>query len=310
MQQRRKDEGTAGMGMRRGLALCLGLAAACGSTSSDPDAPPASIDAGISPDAAVDAGAEGAPDAAPDAGVDESTPPTTFIGDNGAILEGATVDGAGPIDRREIEVESLDGSLGDLVLGRAYVSKSSPSSERTRTVVEVTNRGTRTYCDVAVSRIEYLGADGTVLADGSEIIWGSVRQIGGFLAMTCLLPGERAFLLDTVERPMSGVATIKVRTAGAVMATTATAAQLRPVRYTVTDNDVAITVENTGTRAARVTTAYVVYLDGDGAPLGWTIARAPADDDVAAGASVVMEDNTTLFLGASTDLYVRVMYIE
>jgi hypothetical protein len=315
MQQRRSDEGI-DTGWRRGLALALVLAA-CGSPGGDPDAtPPPPVDGrdGMAADGPIDAGGDGTPDGtpdgAPDASVDGATPTTGFIGDNGAILEGAVVDGTGPADRREVAIEALPGSVTDLVLGRAFLTRSSPSSERSRLVVEITNRGSQTYCDVAAPAIQFLDAGGSLLGDGTEVIWASVRDVGGFTALTCLLPGERTFLLDSVEHPMASVATVKLRTGGAVMTTAATTSQPRPVGYDVTAGDVSITVENRGTRTARVTLAYVVYLDGDGLPLGWTSARAPADADVAAGASIALRDSTTLFLGASSDLYVRVMYTE
>jgi hypothetical protein len=282
----------------------LMLAAACGEPGGAPDAaPPLDGREGV-----ADAGADAAVDAGADAAVDGSTPPGPgFSGDNGALLSGPVIEGVGPADRRALTVEMLPG-FADLVVGRAYLAGISADGVTSRLVLEVTNRGTRTYCDVQAS-LQYVGPSGPLGRAGSELVWASVRQVGGFTMLTCLLPGERAFLLDAPL--LVGEATgVQVRTRGTAEVTGATTARLRPVRYAVTDGGVDITVENTGSRTARLLQAYLVYLDDDGEPLAWIRLAAPAAPEVAAGASVVLRDDSAPFPGGSSRLYVRVMYDE
>jgi hypothetical protein len=233
--------------------------------------------------------------------------PAGLLGDNGAILAGAPIEGTGPADRREIPVIVGPG-VADLVVGTAFVTRSGPRSPRSRLIVEVTNRGEATYCDVTLVELQYLGAGRTRLQPATEAtVLGSIRQTETSAAERCLVPGERTYAVDLAPVDAGQVSELALRVAATAVETAAPAAQVRAVRYDVADNDVAITVENTGPGAARLTGVQIVYLDADGLPLGWTRPPVPSTE-VAAGASIVVADNTTRFLGASRDLHVRVDY--
>jgi hypothetical protein len=230
-----------------------------------------------------------------------------FVGDNGAILAGAPIEGTGGADRRELPVIVGPG-VADLAIGTALVTRSGPHSPRSRLIVEITNRGTATYCDVRLVELQYLGAGRRRLQPATEAtVLGSIRQTETSAAERCLVPGERTYAVDLAPVDVGQVTALALRVAATAAETAAPAARVHAVRYDVADNDVAITIENTGPGAARLTGVQIVYLDAGGLPLGWTRPPVPATE-VAAGASVVVADNTTRFLGASRDLYVRVDY--
>jgi hypothetical protein len=244
----------------------------------------------------------------PAAAVSEPTPrPAGIVGDNAALLAGAPIAGTGPADRRALPVIVGPG-VADLEVGAAFVTRSGPRSPRARLIVEITNRGAATYCDVALVELQYLDAGRQRLqAKGEAPVLGSIRRTATNPAARCLVPGERTYAVDLAPVAVDQVTELALRVVGTAVEVAPPPSLLRAVRYDVASNDVAITIDNAGTRAARVTEVQVVYLDEDGMPLGWTRPPVPTTA-VAAGGSVVIADNTTRFLGASRDLYVRVGY--
>jgi len=306
----------------RALLACSLLGAACGDDSPAlPDAHPphdGPVDGPIvppDPDARTDGMQPPDPDGGADAPVDGGTPqnPGT-IGDNGRILDGAPVNGTGPSLRKQLAVETLDGGVADLEVGRGFATKSSATATRVKTMFEITNRGTRTYCLVGVVDVEYLDAQGAPLADATSIyIAGSVQRTSPTAtASTCLAPGERAFALDIADTAVGfdRLSGVRFHTfAQAAPGATAPSAKLRPTAYTVTGNDVSVTVENTGTRTGAITDVEMVPLDADGAPLGWD-SLLPVDRQLAAGASTTARNPHPLFTGSSTRIYVRVAYAD
>jgi hypothetical protein len=301
------------------IVLVSALLAACGSSNKgQPDggrAVDASIDAEDgAADGSIDAGdgttIDGGIDAAIDAGIDAATPPGPGeIGDNGAILQGDEVTGTGSADRRRIEVSTS--GVAQLVVGPAYITKAFPNSPNSKLVIEVTNRGDQAYCRVALLEVQFLDATGTNLAAPADLfILGAVRHVtANATTDTCLAPGERAFALGGISNVApERVARLRLRVNGeASAAFTPANAKLGPVSYRVTNNDVFVRVENTGSRPGRITQVHMVHLDADGVPLGSEQMRVnPADRDVAAAGSVEVFDDSPLFLGASNRLYVRV----
>lgn len=196
-------------------------------------------------------------------------------GNNSALLSGAVIgsgtEAVGDL-RKLLAVTVLGTSDPALSIGDVYAMRSDTSSDYAYIAMPVTNTGSSTLCLVKLDGLTYRNTAGTSLLSKSAFVYGSVGNLSvGTFTNTCLAPGETGMMRDINAGLYAAVAKMEfsfVTSSG--FSVSAPVASVIPQSYTISTNNLDITVKNIGSGTAQITgPAYWYLLDDGMLPLFW-----------------------------------------
>jgi hypothetical protein len=227
---------------------------------------------------------------------------------NSALLSGPVI-GSGSIDNTAIRKTvpfSVKFPDADLEVKEVYILSESDFNQIIVGVLH--NVSESVVCNIEVGMIEFLGADGSALANQSlfgPFFDGSIGQLqdgSDYYSPWCLVPDEMAYFNDSVdtEEEIASLVIDSITSSDSIFTSVDTV--VTTLSYSIDQDQIAVTIVNQSSLSIALGYVNILALDENGLPLGYDFIYAE-EQVLGPGAETVITQDFYL-QGNSTNLRV------